>query len=284
MFDAASRYDGTPLQRADGALRLVLRRRDEQTVLDDLRQAGCLKLRFPRTGPNEWTTAVTLNTSGGVAAGDRLSGWFELRKAARATITAQAAERFYRAVPGSEPAVLRNVIRLASGAALEWLPQETLLFDRSALDRRLEVELAADAWFLGVETLVFGRAAMGEQVRQAWLRDAIRVRRDGRWLLHESVRLDGDADAMLRRPSVAAGARAMATLVFVAPDAEAALAAVRAVLDTAPTQEVEAGASAWNGMLVARFLAVRAASLRVAVVAVLATLRRARPLPRVWLC
>ena len=222
-----------------------------------------------------------LNTSGGVAGGDRLDGTFELREGARATITAQAAERFYRALPGSDAAFVRNRLIAAAGACLEWLPQETILFDRCALDRRLEVDLADDAWFLGVESLVFGRAAMGERVVQAWLRDGIRVRRGGRWLLHDAVRLDGEVDAALQRAPIAGGARAMATLVHVAPDAEAALDGVRAALaDTVG----EAGASAWNGMLVARILAADGAVSRRAVIAALQVLRAPRPLPRVWMC
>jgi urease accessory protein len=282
MFDVASRSDSfAPLQRAAGELCVVFKRRDDLTVLDDLRQVGCLKARFPRAGPEEWTSAVVLNTSGGVAGGDRLEQAFELREGARATITAQAAERFYRALPGSDPAFVRNRLRVAAGACLEWLPQETLLFDRCALDRRLDVELADDAWFLGVESLVFGRAAMGERVAHAWLRDGFRVRRGGRWLLHDAVRLDGEVDAALHRASIAGGARSVATLVHVAPGAEATLDGVRAALgDTV----AEAGVSAWNGMLVARILASDAAVLRHAVVAVLAVLRVPRPLPRVWLC
>ncbi len=281
MFDVASRSDVPRLQRAAGELRVVFRRRDDLTVLDDLRQVGCLKARFPRVEPEEWTTAVMLNTSGGVAGGDRLAGVFELREGARATITAQAAERFYRALPGSDAAFVRNRLTLAAGGCLEWLPQETILFDRCALDRRLDVELADDAWFLGVESLVFGRAAMGERVAQAWLYDGIRVRRGGRWLLHDAVRMAGEIDAALQRAPIADGARAMATLVHIAPDAEAALDGVRAALtDTAG----EAGASAWNGMLLARILAPDAAALRRAVVAALPVLRAPRPLPRVWLC
>ena len=108
---------------------------------------------------------------------------------------------------------------MEAGAALEWLPQETILFDRCALDRRLEVDLAADARFLGVETVVFGRTAMGETVRQGWLRDLIRVRRGGELLLHDAIRLDGAIDASLRRPAVGGGARVVATMVYVAPDA-----------------------------------------------------------------
>lgn len=187
----------------------------------------------------------------------------------------------YRALPGSDAALVRNRLHVAAGACLEWLPQETILFDRCAVDRRLDVELADDAWFLGVELLVFGRAAMGEQVLHARLRDAIRVRRGGRWLLHDAVRLEGEVDAALRRATIGGGARAVATLVHLAPGAEAALDAVRAAMAEAVD---EAGASAWNGMLVARILAADAAALRRAVIVALQVLRAPRPLPRVWLC
>jgi urease accessory protein len=281
MYDAGSLSDIGTLQRATGDLRVTFRRREAATVLDDLRQSGCLKARFPRAEPEAWTTAVTLNTSGGVAGGDRLEAAFVVAAGARATITAQAAERFYRARPGSAPARVRTQITVADGAALEWLPQETLLFDRCAVDRLLSVELADDAWFLGVESLVFGRAAMGERVSQARLRDVIRVRRGGRLLLHDAIRLGGDVDALLGRRAVAGGACAVATLVHVAPDAEAALDDVREGLSRVPG---EAGASAWNGMLLTRILAASGAALRVAVIAVLAVLRASRPLPRVWAC
>jgi urease accessory protein len=277
MYDAASLFDVPTMQRAVGELRVDLRVRDERTVLEGLRQAGCLKARFPRPQDVEWASVVTLNTSGGIAGGDRLDSTFAMRKGARATIAAQAAERFYRALPDSAPSRVRTRIVVADGAAVEWLPQETILFDRCAIDRCLQVDLAADAWFLGVESLVFGRAAMGELVEQASLHDVIRVRRAGHLLLHDAIRLDGEMAAMLLRPAIAGGARAIATLVHVAPDAAAALEPVR---DALP----QAGVSAWDGMLVARILAADGASLRLAVVAALRALRADRPLPRVWLC
>ena len=277
---ASSAAAGT-LQRARGELLVSVKRRGADTVLDDLRQAGCLKARFPRSGADGWADVTMLNTSGGIAGGDRLDVAFRVQPGARATITTAAAERFYRALPGEAPARVRNRLDVAAGACAEWLPQETLLFDRCALDRRLDVELADDAWFLGIETLVFGRAAMGEHVGQAWLRDGIRIRRGGRWLWHETVRLDGAVDVALRRPAIAGGARALATLVHVARDAAAALDDVRGAL---ADPAIEAGASAWGGMLVVRILAGTAAALRRMVIGVLAVLRASRPLPRVWLC
>jgi len=279
-------YDGACLseagfQRAVGELRVTFKRRGCDTVLDDLRQAGCLKARFPRPVTPGWADATTLNTSGGVASGDRLMSAFSVGNGAQATLSAQAAERFYRAPLGGSPSLVRTHIDVAPGAAMEWLPQETILFDNCALDRRLEINLAPDAAFLGVESLIFGRAAMGERVRQAWLRDAIRVRRAGRWLLHESIRLDGAVCDTLARPAIAAGAHAMTTLVYVAQDAEAFLMPVRDIL---ANHAAETGVSAWNGMLVARMLAPDSAILRQAVAAALTVIRAPRPLPRVWMC
>ena len=278
MYDAACLSEPVRLQRATGELAVSVRLRDGVTALEGLRQAGCLKARFPRRLAADWMDVVMLNTSGGVAGGDRLDNRFVVGDGARLSVAAQAAERFYRSVPGGAPSQVRTKISVGAGAAVEWLPQETILFDRCAVDRALEVELAADAWVLGVESLVFGRAAMGEVVRQASVRDLIRVRHDGVLRLHDAVRLEGEVEAALQRKAVADGARAMATVVHVADDAEGRLDAVRAVLPDA------AGASAWNGMLIVRLLAATGAALRAAVVAVLHVLRGARALPRVWMC
>jgi urease accessory protein len=277
MFDASCRSERAH-QRAIGELAVGLRARDGVTVLDTLRQAGCLKARFPRPSVTGWADVVTLNTSGGIAGGDRLDSRFVLAPGARASIAGQAAERFYRALPASPAARVRAHVTVAPGASAEWLAQETILYDRSALDRRLDVALARESWFLGVEMLVFGRAATGEVVRAARVRDVVALHRDGTPVLHEAVRIAGDAEALLGRPAVAAGARALAILVHAAPDAEARVDAVRAALGDA-----EAGASAWDGLLVARVLAPDGAALRRVVVRVLSAVRN-RPLPRVWLC
>ncbi len=265
-------------QRARGELRLFFKRRAENTVLDRLRQEGCLKARFPRGEAGAWAGAVTLNTSGGVAGGDVLATAIGAGPGTRVTIASQAAERFYRALPGAQAAVSTH-LAIAPGAALEWLPQETILFDRCALRRRLTVDVARDGWFLGVESLVFGRTAMGEEVGAASVRDLIEVRRSGRLLLHDAVRFEGPVAALLARTAGAANGRAVTTLIHVAADAEARLDAARAAL-----QPFDAGVSAWDGLLVARIVAPDGACLREAVVAGLSALRGGRELPRVWLC
>jgi urease accessory protein len=282
MYDAAYPSDVvSTLQRATGGLELRFRRRGARTMLSDLRQSGCLKARFPHGPDADWADAVMLNIGGGVAAGDRLDISVGLDPGAHLTLAAQAAERFYRALPGAAPSVVRSVVTVAEGASIEWLPQETILFDRASVDRRLDVSLAADARFLGVESLVFGRKAMGETVRTARLRDLIRIRRAGRLLLHDAIRLDDEIASVLAHRATGNGARAVATLVLVDPGAEALCEKLRAALAGLP---VEAGVSAWDGMLLSRIVATDGASLRTAVVTGLAVLRGGRALPRVWMC
>ena len=280
MFDAGCRYETQSLQRARGSLVARFRVRDGTTVLDALYQSGCLKARFPRQTAQGWAELVTVNSSGGVAAGDRLSCRFAAAAAARVTISGQAAERFYRARPGDGPAEIDNRIDAAAGAAVEWLPQETILFDGAAVQRRLEVDLAADAEFLGVEMLVFGRALMGESVRRLRLRDRLAVKRGGVPLLVDAIRIDGDAASLLARAGIGGGMSAVATLVYVAAGAESRLAALR---EAFKETDAEAGASVEDGLMVARVLAPSGAALRRAAAAALFVLR-GRPLPRVWQC
>lgn len=264
-------------QRARGHLTIDVKHRDGITALADLRQDGCMKARFPR--PVDWMEAVTLNSSGGIAGGDRVSTSIRVQQGARLTIAAQAAERFYRALPQDPPSHVRTKIAIAPGASAEWLPQDSILFDRCALDRVLEVDVAATGWFLGLETMIFGRAAMGEVVATARLSDTIRIHHAGRLILHDAIRISGEVAPCLARTAIAGGQAAIATIILVADDAAVDLDAIRQALAF-----YDAGASTWNNLLVARIAAPDSATLRHAVTKVLGILRHGRALPRVWNC
>jgi urease accessory protein len=219
---------------------------------------------------------VTINISGGVAGGDCLGLDLAVGPGARVSLASQAAERVYRAL--GPPSVISTRLQVGAGARLDYLPQETILFDRFGLERRLEVDLAANATFLGVESLVFGRRLMGETVRGGYLRDRITVTRGGKTVLRDMTRLEGDIAARLTRPAVANGAAAMACIVFAAPDAAARLAGLREVLARGG---LTAGASAFDGIMVARILAPDGASLRHCMVPALNWLRDG-DMPKVW--
>lgn len=202
--------------------------KDGATRIADLRQSGCLKLVFPETHRRD-VEAVIVNTAGGVTGDDRIDIRAEAQAGSTLTLTTQAAERAYRAQPG-ETARIKTDIAVHSSARLNWLPQELILFDRSALSRRLTIDLADDAHLLMVEPMVFGRAAMGEVLRKAAFEDRIKISRNDATLYLDGMSLQGDVTSHLARPAIANGAGAMASLVYVAPDAAAHLDQVRALL------------------------------------------------------
>ncbi len=268
----------TPAQRAQGKLILGFKRLRAATRIDTLFQQGALKARLPRPQDAMLCEAVTLNISGGVAGGDQLDTAVTLAPGAQVALASQAAERIYRTL--GPAARIRTRLSVHDGARLDYLPQETILFDRFALDRALDIDLHGSAEFIGVETLLFGRQAMGETVRSGALRDQIRLRRDGRLVFQDMTRLDGEIAAQLQRRAVAGSANAVAGLIIAGPGAEQKLERLRAVLEAAPG--IIAGASAFEGMIFARLLAPDGASLRQGLLPALAACRGTRELPRVW--
>jgi urease accessory protein len=221
---------------------------------------------------------VLLNTAGGVTDGDHLSFAVSVGPHARAVATTQAAERIYRRREGV--ARVETTLTVAEHASLDWLPQETILFDRSALKRTLTADVHATGRLLAVETILLGRTAMGEQIRNASLADSWRIRRGGKLAFADGIRFEGDSVATLANGATGGGAIALATLVLIAPDAEVSIETARTALAEA---KCEAGASAWNGMLVARLAAREGHTLRADLIRLIEALRQAT-MPGNWLC
>ena len=274
-----------PMQRAFGRAEVTFRLDDGLTRLDRLYQEGQAKIRLPKTHGDQ-PVAVFLNTAGGVTGGDLLQSRVDWGAGTRATATSQAAERIYRA-SDQAAGVIETQLVLGADAKAEWLPQETILFDRSRLLRRISVDLAENAALLMVETTVFGRSAMGETVRQCALADHWRVRRNGKLIYADSFKVGssrpemngyGDAVEIMAGTATGAGATAMATILLAAPDAEMRLSDLRDIFETVSS---EAGASSWNGLLVARMISTSARDLRGDLVHVLQEFR-GRDLPRPW--
>ncbi|KQT85210.1 urease accessory protein UreD [Aurantimonas sp. Leaf443] len=260
------------LQRARGSAGAVLQRVGETTRLRRLRQEGCLKLRFPRVaaGPLE---AVTINTAGGLTGGDRIDLSLALEAGTQASVTTQAAERVYRARDGA--AEVTNRIEMAPGASLSWLPQETILFEGGRLRRRLELDCTADGRFLLCEAVLLGRAAMGESVATGLYRDSWRVRRDGRLVFAEEMRLEGDLAATIASPAGLYGAGAFATVLWQSEGGAERVENLRAMAGPL------GGVSAFDGLLVARLLAPSGLDLRARLVPLLRALSNTG-LPRLW--
>jgi urease accessory protein len=261
--------------RAQGAVRFDVRCDGGVTRRGRLHESGSLRVRFP-SPEDEGLSAVFVNTAGGVAGGDHFDIAISAGEGTRLTLTTAAAEKVDRAPEA--PARLDISLKAASGAHLAWLPQETILFDRAKISRRIDIDLAEDASLLLCEIVVFGRAAMGERMEQGEFVDRWRLRRGGRLVFAETVRLDGDIGAKLAKPAVAKGGVAIATALIV-PGDEAVVERIREATDTFGG---EVGISAWNGFAMARFCAQDAARLRADMMTVLGRASSAA-LPRLWL-
>jgi len=265
------------LQRACGVARVALSIRGGRIRLDRLHQAGSAKAFLPVVHglADPVPEVVFLNTSGGLTGGDRLTFALTLGPGARAVATTQTAERAYASAAGR--AEVEVALRVGAGGMAHWLPQETILFEASALRRRTVIDLEGDARALVAEMIVFGRVASGEVVGRLTLSDTRLVRRDGKAVLLESLALDGE---LLRQqsPTLLADARAIATVALVAPGAEDAVAQARQALTVVG---VEAAASGWGGKCVVRMMGREPAAVRLQAARVVEALGR-RPLPRIW--
>jgi urease accessory protein len=288
MSAATSRYEVPVLlaetapppkfQRGDGAADIVFAR----AGLARLYQRTPCRVLFPRPEPDDLPVAALLTTSGGLAGGDRLRLSITVEAGARAIAAAVAAEKVYRSLgPIAEVEV---TLAVEAGAWLEWLPQETILFDRARLSRRVTADLAPGARLLAAETVVFGRAAHGERFSRGLLHESWRIRSARRLVWADALHLEGDIGARLDAAAGFAGAAALATAVYAGDDAASHLPLARELADTSSGQ---GGATVVNGVLLARFLGPRADGVRRALMRYLMGLRHAAAglpaaLPRLW--
>ena len=260
--------------RATGRVALSVAAEGGVTRRSKVHEDGSLRVRFPKASADA-LEAVIVNTSGGMTGGDRFAVEIALGEGASLIAGTAAAEKIYRS---SGPNAEMNVrLEVGAGARLAWLPQETILFDRARLSRRIDVDLADSGTLLLAEAVVFGRSAMGEAMREGFFADRWRLRRGGRLVYADSARLDGAIADKLSQAAVTAGGIAMAT-VLIAPGGEDQLAAVRAL---EARFEGEVGISAWNGIAVARLCAKDGLRLRHDLIALLAALGAS--VPRLWL-
>ncbi len=213
--------------RAIGSVRLSTKPLGTRSVIGDLYQQGAAKVVFPRA--NLGLTGVLLNTSGGVTGGDRFNYAATAQSGTHLTLTTQACERAYRAQLG-ETGHVATSLTVAPEATLWWLPQETLVFDGCAFDRRLTCDVAPGGRALLVEALCLGRIAMGEDRVQGRMRDRITVTRNGAPLVQDAWCLDGDMSAQMGGTAVGMGATSMVSVTCVGPDAALHLTAVRGLL------------------------------------------------------
>lgn len=276
-FDGASPYTPPQRQRAVGRVAFGAACLNGYTRPMRIEESGSMRIRLPR-GEGTGLGAVLVNTAGGIACGDRFAVDIEAREGTALTVATPSAEKVYRSDgPVAEVSV---DLRLRDSARLDWLPQETILFDQARLVRHLNADMTENSHLTLFEAVVFGREARSERITRGLFEDRWRIRRGGRLVYADTLRLEGPIADLLQKPSVGKGARAFATLLYVAPDAEVRLEPLREKLISGTS--CDTAASAWNGLLAVRFCALTVEAMRSAAIPFLLALR-GEPLPRVWL-
>jgi urease accessory protein len=266
------------------SLDLTFARRDDATLLVERRHSGPLRVQKPLYPEGRALChALVLHPPAGIAGGDELALRVHAHDGAQALLTTPGAGKWYRSAgPHAAQAVS---IRVDAGASIEWLPQESIVFDGALARMSTAVELAEDARYLGLEILCLGRRASGERFTRGHLALATDIRCAGVPLWHERARLDGGSP-LLHSPVGLASATVCATVLAAGSDiAAATLAACRAV----PLVEAsaQAGVTALPKLFVGRYLGHSAAAARAWFFGLWQTLRpalidRAAATPRIW--
>ncbi len=231
------------------ALTLRFRRDESRTVLARRSSRGPLQVQRPFYPEGEVCHVYLLHPPGGVVGGDRLEIRAELETGAQVLLTTPAAGKFYRSA-GARAEQLQH-FSVAEGAALEWLPQETIVFDGARARGTTRIELAPGARFLGWEIVCLGRPACGERFTNGLFIQGMEVYRQGRPLLHERSRFDGGG-AILDAPWGLNGHPVSGTLICSGGD-ETDLVCVRDSLGEDGSDEMT-GATLFEDVLLVRFV------------------------------
>ena len=234
----------------DARLSLEYEKRAERSVLARRSHNGPLRVQRDLYPEGEGTChTIVVHPPGGIAGGDTLSINAKLGAGSAALLTTPGAGKWYR-TQGS-PARQTLDFEVSAGASLEWLPQETILFDGAVAEMKTSVRLDADGVYTGWEILCFGRAASGQKFASGLLTQQIEIFRGGERLWAERARVTG-GDPLLSSPVGLAGRGVCATLLAAGRDVpNETLAACR---------EVPAGDTALAGvtrmprLLIARWL------------------------------
>lgn len=200
----------------EARLALEYARRAERTVLARRSHSGPLRVQRDLYPEGEGIChTIVVHPPGGIAGGDTLSINVRLGPASAALLTTPGAGKWYRTQGSSARQSLE--FSVGSGASLEWLPQETILFDGASALMLTRVNLEPDAVYTGWEILCFGRAASGQKFTTGLLMQQTEILAGGKYLWSERARIEGD-DPLFGSPVGLAGRSVCATMLAAGSD------------------------------------------------------------------
>lgn len=275
--ETLSSKQNSPHQRVKGSAAVSFKYSNEKTKLDRLYQHGSAKIRFPKTYGG-FSEAVLINTAGGLTGGDQLDWSITLDAETNTVFTTQACEKAYKS--SSDTAHVSTQITVGENATCHWLPQETILYEGSALNRTLDVHLSKTAKLIALESVMLGREAMGETLTHCTFKDQWRIYREGKLIFADNIKLEGDIKVLEQKSALMSGNKAFATLVYCGTQDDEQLTKIADKLQSSLKNQ-DMAVSIFEGKLVARFLARDTYELRRYLMPILKELS-GNDLPRVW--
>lgn len=267
----------------EATLQLQIERVGSRSVLTGRQHCGPLVVQKPFYPEGDGAVhLLVVHPPGGIAGGDRLSIRVDVKAGAHALFTTPGAAKWYRCPNGG--ATQSANFHVAAGGVLEWLPQETILFDATRARIVTDVSLDPGAAFAGWDILCFGRRASGEGFRQGYFQQRFEIRGDDKIIWFEAGQLRG-GDAMLTSPLGLAGHSVCGTFVISSTDlTKVPMAALR---ELRPGENCRYGITLLPQALVARFLGDSAEDAKAYFAGLWAMLRpvlfgRAACPPRIW--
>ncbi len=268
----------------DARIALGFTKSEKNTVLSRREHQGPLRVQKPLyPEANGICHTILLHPPGGIVAGDHLHIAIELETLSHALITTPGASKWYRS-PGPL-AVQQLTIHVREGGVLEWLPQESIVFDQAKVDIHNQITLAAHAVYFGWDLFCLGRRASGEGFTRGTLNFLTRIERDGKPLWMERALLQGGS-RLLTSPAGLDEYSVHATFVAVSDKMDAELLA-RCRLIQPSEENTLHGLTLLPSVLIARYLGHSAQAARHWMTRIWQTLRPpltgyAATIPRIW--
>jgi len=256
----------------DGVSRLVERR-----------HSGPLRVQKPLYPEGEKVChAIIIHPPGGVVGGDQLAVQAHADDGAQALLSSPGAAKWYRA--NGQVSRQQVLLKAGIGAAIEWLPQESIFFNQACVELDHEVELAHDASYIGFDIVCLGRSAAGEQFNSGRIRVCTQIRRGGKLLWWEQGELTAGG-ALMDSTLGMAGHSVCATLIAVGAVLPATLLA--ALRELAQPAGALLGVTQIKALVVVRLLCSDSEAARRLMLQAWQLLRPAllgRPgiVPRIW--
>lgn len=269
-------------QRISAAAHVSAKPDAGSNAIDSLYQQGSARIRFPRTQPGA-LQAVLLNTAGGLTGDDHIHWTAHAKSCSHLNISTAACEKIYRT--HGPPAHQTTTLDVEPQARLEWLPQESIVFNGARLNRSMDVQLGSQAEALIGESLVLGRQAMQESTDNIVIHDRWRIFRGGRLQHAEDLRIVTGKDGFAQQACMLHHYSAISTVVLLTEQTrewfQMKQAQVRQ-LTLPATDNIRVGVSVMPSRLVIRVLASNSFQLRKFLIPCVEILNDGRPVPTVW--